>query len=222
MRACSKAWLLTALCLLAGCAEASTPTAPTPTSQSILSLSEVLDSAAFKRGIAGLVDSGLAGGAPGKISVAYLVGGDSVSSIVPLWKVAGPFGDSVVALIKRVGRRTANPDLTDGVTVTTTVTPSPVITARASIRAIPILKNRDAIQTRLNTLGVVQGIRGSWVFWLRLDDTGVVERVEVRSETSDAQANKVIYDLMFSFSYSPASIDGFGIPVWVSQPVDIR
>ena len=219
------AWVVMAASLLAGCSEAATPTVPAEEpgltlAGPALPLAQLLDSASFAGAIRTLFQSSALPRPLGRIAMAYAMADDTVTWIHPLWESPGSLADSLSALIRKLTRPPAVAAAREGITLSIAVDAA-AVSAHASVRALPQFINRDQLSGAIQLLAVQVNILGSWEFLLRLDRTGhVVEVVTQKKPGSDIAAERMA-NLMTLCLFTPATVDGFAVPSWVSLPLAV-
>jgi hypothetical protein len=206
---------------LAACGDAATPTAqdeePGPPG---LPVAELLDSVAFVRAVRALSQSPTVPRPSGRVAIAYGMSNDEVSWIYPLWDPGGALADSLAAVIRRSAKPSSQPAAREGITLSIAVDATTAVSARASVKVEPRLINAQDIATAIRILAAEIRITGSWEFLLRLDRTGRVVEVRTQKKPSGDQGDRMA-SLMTGCVFSPATVDGFAVPIWVGLPVTI-
>lgn len=87
----------------------------------------------------------------------------------------------------------------------------------------PKLRNAEVVQRALQVAYPRDlrdaGVGGRAVLWVRVDASGQVERVRVRTSTGRDALDRAAVEVARSMEFSPARNDGEPTPVWVTQPV---
>ena len=86
----------------------------------------------------------------------------------------------------------------------------------------PTLVNRDEMVDVLSRAARSVPNRGSVVMWMFVDSTGAVTRVQVSRGSGDEVIDALGMTVGYSARFTPASIDGYTVPVWVEFPIDVQ
>lgn len=63
------------------------------------------------------------------------------------------------------------------------------------------------------------GIGGEVIVWFLLDETGLVQRTEIREPSGLSAVDEAALRVADEVTFSPAEVDGRRVPVWVSIPI---